>query len=85
MELRSLIAALASEVGMVGRAGRFDPPAGTPDSALINASEVAVLANTDEDLGNLRQDARWQPLSDTGTKPWTDDYSNLLAAIIRNW
>lgn len=85
MELRSLIAAMAARIGMEGRAGRFDPPADAPADALINASEVAVLANSTEVLGNITNEPRWQPLIDTGTTPWTDDYSNLLAAILRKW
>lgn len=85
MELRSLIAAMAPRIGMEGYAGRFDPPSGTIQNALINASEVAVLVNSKQSLGNLAKDPRWKPLVDKGTTPWTDDYSNLLAAIMRKW
>ncbi|MGI9402441.1 MAG: hypothetical protein ACR2O0_14395, partial [Rhizobiaceae bacterium] len=56
-----------------------------PPNALINKSEVAVLVNSETALGNMADDERWQPLADTGTTPWTDDYSNLLAAIMRKW
>ncbi|MEM7462258.1 MAG: fused MFS/spermidine synthase [Pseudomonadota bacterium] len=83
MELRSLIAALAVRIDMQGYAGRFDRPADSSSNALINASEVAVLVNSEKALGNIAEDPRWQPLVDTGTTPWTDDYSNLLAAILR--
>lgn len=85
MELRSVIAAIASRVGMEGRAGRFDPPAETKPGELINPTEVAVLANSEAALGKIRGDPRWQPLDERGTTAWTDDYSNLLTAILRNF
>jgi hypothetical protein len=40
-----------------------------------------VLARRESDLGKLRENPKWKPLSDPGKKPWTDDFSNLLGAL----
>ncbi|MFZ1815130.1 MAG: fused MFS/spermidine synthase [Rhizobiaceae bacterium] len=83
MELRSVLAALARNAGMVGRTAIFLPPENLRHGEHVNPAEVVVLANSDRDLGRIAQDSRWQLLKDEGTTVWTDDYSNILAAILR--
>jgi len=83
MELQSVVAALAETTGMTGRTGKFYPPEQLSEGEHINPSEVVVLANSEADLGPILRDERWQPLDAKNTTPWTDDYSNVLAAILR--
>lgn len=85
MELQSVVAALAKQTGMSGRAGIFHPPASLAKGEQVNASEVVVLANSEAALGSIRSDPRWKPLDARGTTAWTDDYSNVLAAIWRRF
>ncbi|MCB1455130.1 MAG: fused MFS/spermidine synthase [Nitratireductor sp.] len=83
MELRSVLASLARNAGMVGRAAIFLPPEHLREGEHVNPAEVVVLANRESDLGRIARDSRWQMLEDEGTTAWTDDYSNILAAILR--
>lgn len=83
MELQSVLAALAEETGMAGRIGRFLPPEHLSDGEHVNSSEVAVLANDEAALGEIVGDPRWKQFDRGNTAVWTDDYSNVLAAILR--
>lgn len=85
MELQSVVAALARETGMTGRAGIFHPPAALAKGEQLNASEVVVLANSEAALGSIAADPRWKPLAAGDTTAWTDNYSNVLAAIARRF
>ncbi|MEL6735021.1 MAG: fused MFS/spermidine synthase [Pseudomonadota bacterium] len=84
MELESVLAALAGRLGMVARRGYFRPPSGLASEKVL-ASHVVVLANKEADFGPEFQQAPWKPLKDTGTTPWTDNYSNVPAAIMRRF
>jgi len=45
-------------------------------------SHWVVLARRPEDLGALREDHRWRPLSPRPDRRlWTDDFSNILEVI----
>ena len=49
------------------------------------ASTVIALARDPADLGDLPARANWRRLEpDTGIPPWTDDYSNILGAMMRH-
>ncbi len=85
MELESVLAAMAKQIGMVGRFGKFLPPPELRQGQHVNPSQVVVLARSEEDLGSIRTDERWQPLHPGDTAAWTDDYSNILAAIWRGF
>jgi len=84
MELESVLAALAGRLGMVAQRGYFHPPKDMKDQKVL-ASHVVVLANKEADFGPEFQKAPWKPLQDTGTTPWTDNYSNVPAAILRRF
>jgi hypothetical protein len=83
MELESVISALAKRTGMTGRFGKFLPPEPLREGQHVNPSQVAVLARAEADLGAILADERWKPLDSGSTAVWTDDYSNILAAIWR--
>ncbi|HEX4553053.1 MAG TPA: fused MFS/spermidine synthase [Xanthobacteraceae bacterium] len=49
------------------------------------ASTVVALARDPADLGDLPTRASWRQLEpDAGMPPWTDDYSNILGAMMRH-
>ncbi len=83
MELRSVVAAIAAQTGMAGRAGKFIPPQSFKTSERIYPSEVVVLARNEAALAGILDDPRWEPLGAKTTAAWTDQYSNVLAAIFR--
>ena len=45
-------------------------------------AEVVALARRPEDVGDLRVRRGWHQIVEAPVQPWTDDYSNILEAII---
>lgn len=84
LDLLPVVAAIARDLGLVAWYKHHRP---TPDEArdYIASSVVAVLAHRDEDLGSLPADD-WQRLeAQPGVTAWTDDYSNIIGAMMRRW
>lgn len=82
LELPPVIAAVARANGLIARiyeGGDFEEDA----SQVRWIPRVAAIARKDDDLGALARSAFW-PLreGDPGRRAWTDDYSNILGAII---
>ena len=46
------------------------------------ASDVVVLAKSEAALARLLEDDRWTPLAADDGRPWSDDYSNIIGAMI---
>ena len=83
MDLESVVAALAGAEGLTAYFKDDDRPAAVPFDYKANSS-VAVLARKAADLGDLPGQAGWhmaEPVSNV--RIWTDDYSNVLGAILR--
>jgi hypothetical protein len=83
MELASVVAAMAAAEGLVAYHKQDDRPAAVPFDYKANAS-VAALARRRSDLGDLPNQPGWHELKPVpGVSAWTDDYSNILGAILR--
>ncbi len=83
MELASVVAASAATNGMTVAVKRDRRELSTPTTMRF-ASEVAIVARSRADLDHLKLDAAWQILlPNRGQRIWTDDYSDVLDAIIR--
>jgi hypothetical protein len=83
MELASVVAAVAASEGLVVYFKDDHRAAPVPFDYKANAS-VAVLARKREDLGSLPERDGWAPIgAPEGVRIWTDDYSNILGAILR--
>ena len=84
LELSSVVAGIARANGMVTRANPDDSETADDDAYKFTSSVVAA-ARKDEDFGTLATTRKW-----TVTEPdpkqwvWTDDYTNVVGAIIRN-
>ena len=75
LSLEPVVAALAREGGYAARVGSSSPP-----GYMQSASEWAVVARTEEDLGTMAVDSFWRPVRNPrGIAPWTDDFSSLLS------
>ncbi|MEM9360499.1 MAG: fused MFS/spermidine synthase [Pseudomonadota bacterium] len=83
VDLRPMLGRLAEELGLAAKVRTFYVP-NEPEYESVKSSRVVVLGRTSEALGPLLQDERWVDLSSDGQRLWTDDYSNLLGAIIHN-
>jgi hypothetical protein len=83
MELGPVVAAVGAAEGLVTwlkRELQPDQRAGDFKAGTI----VTALARSRADLGDLPQRAGWHEISpEPGMPAWTDDYSNVLGAILR--
>ncbi len=84
LELASVAAGVAEANGLVARV--YDGGDVENDPSLHHwIPRIAVLARRDEDFGALAQSDFWMPQErDPQQRIWTDDYSNILGAIVRN-
>jgi hypothetical protein len=79
LQLRPLIASLAAEHHLAGRA-QFSPQ--RTDDFSRTPSEWVILAREEADLAPISGDQRWERLPLEGNpQPWTDDFSNILSVL----
>ena len=82
LELVSVVAAIAATQGLVAYV-KYDRSALDSDHTYRFNSIVVALARNDGDLGELPASEGWHPALSRGVAAWTDDYSNVLGALIR--
>ena len=82
MELATVAAGIAGANGAITRVMQSENI--DNDDQYIFGSAVAAMARTDADFGSLAESAKWpvQPIGNT--RVWTDDYSNIVGAMIRH-
>lgn len=85
LELATVISAIGKSLGLEVRVGSFKPESRPEMLDMETDSKVAVLARSEAALGVLLNDVRWEKVDPGSTKPWTDGYSNVLAAMIRQY
>lgn len=85
MELGSVIASTASAHGALTYVNRIDKDLWRTNRERYELlAMVAVVSRTSATFGAIGSDPRWLQAAGTGgPAPWTDDYSNVLAAIYR--
>jgi hypothetical protein len=82
MALRRPAAAVGGAEGLVAY-GRDQLPTDTVDDELRVPSEVVVFARDVRHLGDLPGQPGWKRLDpDSRVSPWTDDYADILGAIL---
>ncbi len=82
VRLRPVVAALAADRALAGRARLFVPD--RPEEARREyrlPSEWVVLARNEERLSGLDGLPGWEALDPDGGPLWTDDFSNLVAVL----
>jgi hypothetical protein len=81
LELPSVVAGIAAANGLVTRvmhSGNYD------SERYLFGSSVAAVARKDEDFGVLLESGDWvEQQVDPEQRVWTDDYSNILGAMLR--
>jgi predicted O-methyltransferase YrrM len=83
MELSSVVAAVAAGEGLIAFLKEEDRPQTVPEDFKMNAT-VTALARKGTDLGDLPQRPGWSEIKPiSGIPAWTDDYSNILGAMLR--
>ena len=86
MELSSVVAGIAHANGLVSlvnsRAARDDED----DTKYLFTSTVVISARDETDFDTLREDTDWSVIEPpAGQRIWTDDYSNVVGAIWRQY
>jgi hypothetical protein len=83
MALGEVVAAVAAAEGLVTYLKHDDRAGRTPHDFKIGAT-VAVAARNRADLGDLPRIPGWREIEPVpGIPAWTDDYSDILGAILR--
>src|SRR6185295_9761805 len=86
MELSSVVAGIAHANGLVSRMNNRAAKDGEDDSKYLFTSTVVISAREDSDFDVLREDADWTVIEPPeGQRIWTDDYSNVIGAVIRQY
>jgi SAM-dependent methyltransferase len=85
LELASVVAGIAHANGLVSRVNNRAARDDEEDARYIFTSTVVISAREEKDFGELLEDKDWTPIEpDASQRIWTDDYSNVVGAIIRN-
>jgi hypothetical protein len=80
LDLRPTLAAAAADGGLTARIR--EDALGRVLARGQDSSRWIVMARHERDLGPIALDPRWLELPPAGdTRPWTDDFSNLLGAL----
>jgi spermidine synthase len=83
LELGQVVAAIAAGEGLVTFIKQDDRPDTAAADYKVNAM-VAVLAHDAADLGDLPSRPGWRAVMPSpDVRLWTDDYSDILGAILR--
>lgn len=92
LKLSDPAAAVARAAGGYALWQRHQPPHDSPPLR-ESREEVLIIARTPQALAAYRADPRWEASPQTTVRPWTDDYTNLIGAMVgrmreeldRNW
>ena len=82
LELASVVAGIAAANDMVSRVNNARDVR-QDDANYIFPSTVVAAARADEDFGPLAQSGDWEAEPHPIQRVWTDDYSNVVGAILR--
>jgi len=78
LEMKPILGRLAEDAGVVARVGADNYARG---GIRRFASEWVVMARRQEDLAPFAKEADWKLLRTDGGRVWTDDFSNVVAAV----
>ena len=85
MEFASVVAGIAHANGLVSRQNNRLAREGEDDARYVFTSNVVISAREEKDFGQLLEDSDWSELNiNANQRIWTDDYSNIIGAIVRN-
>jgi hypothetical protein len=83
LELASVVAGIAAANGLMTLLSD-EPDPDEEANPYKFGSAVAAVARREEDFGPLAQSRHWTPkAADPGQRVWTDDYCNIVGALIR--
>jgi SAM-dependent methyltransferase len=62
---------------------RFRPGPRADRTGLPSPEDAMIVARSASGLAPFAADPRWRPIDPAGVRPWTDDYVNLVGALVR--
>ncbi len=85
MNVKALVARIADDLGVPARYKVF-VASDTQDSIFqALSSQVVVIARSEAAFSAFNIGEDWVKLTSDGKRPWTDDYSNVIGAIIEKY
>ena len=84
LELESVVAALARDAGAVALY-KADPGEGGTTLEARVPSKVVVMAKSAAPLEPFGALQGWRPIQDRKVAVWTDDFSNIVGALVRHY
>jgi hypothetical protein len=87
MDLAPVVGATAAAAGTIalGKLDLCGSPGHEACAAGKEPSSVAALSRSPEALAALAAQPGWRPLAANDVRPWSDDYANVLGAILRRY
>jgi hypothetical protein len=86
MELATVVAGIAHANGLVSRVNNRGSRGDEDDAKYVFTSTVVISAREEADFGVLLEDPDWSVVEPpAGQRIWTDDYSNVIGAVIRQY
>ncbi|MEM9989148.1 MAG: fused MFS/spermidine synthase, partial [Pseudomonadota bacterium] len=84
VDLGPILGRIAEAEGLVLRRQQYQPKTvgDEPNFTSGTPSDVVVMARNDDDLAPILQDERWSEVTFTPGRPWTDDYTNIIGAMM---
>jgi spermidine synthase len=80
LALEAPLAATAARVGAQALIQNYRPAPGADPMAA--ESDVILVSRSPEALARFTADPRWRPAQKGATRAWTDDYTNVMGALI---
>jgi spermidine synthase len=81
LSLEAPAAATVKAIGATALMQDYVPPPGTA-SMVAAPSKVMLISKSPSTLAAFAQDPRWRPARDNGVHAWSDDYTNILGALV---
>ncbi|MBS0360601.1 MAG: fused MFS/spermidine synthase [Proteobacteria bacterium] len=83
LDLNGPAQAVARAAGGSALIQHFRPKPGQDLAGWTTGEDAVIVGRTPQALAQFATDPRWQPADPKGVRPWTDDYVNLIGALIR--
>lgn len=82
MDLSKIVARIANRLDVPALYQVHIPSEADGHGYAVSASQVVLLARSTSALADFENNPDWHLLESDGKRPWTDDYSNVIGAII---
>lgn len=82
LDLSRIVARIANRLGVPAYYQYFSPGEDGVQPLAAAASQVVVFGRSETALSAIKSDPRWSLLESDGKRAWSDDYSNVIGAIV---